>query len=105
MVRHRMFSGESLAPGFSGLMRETTYPAQPPFADPVTGHGCFARKARTGAGLLWICPFKSRTQLAQAATCLCGGSDFTPHLEIVPGWAFKMAQNALAMIPIRNRSG
>jgi hypothetical protein len=43
--------------------------------------------------------------LAQAATCLCGGSDFTPHLEIVPGWAFKMAQNALAMIPIRNRSG
>ncbi len=39
-----------------------------------------------GAGLLWICPFKSRTQLAQVETWyLWGGTDFTPHLEIVPG--------------------
>jgi hypothetical protein len=101
MVRHRMFSGVSLAPGFRVLMSSTTYPGQAPFTDPVVGQGCLARNARTGAGFREICPVKSRTQLRQVGVWPVRGGG---NLETMLNWAFRMAQAVRANVPRRNGS-
>lgn len=102
MVRHRMLLGVSLAPGLRVLMSSTTYPGQAPFTDSVVGQGCFARKARTGAGFPEICPLKSRTQLRQVGVWLVRGAG---NLEIMLSWAFRIAQMARASVPMRKGSG
>jgi hypothetical protein len=83
-------------------MSSTTYPGQAPFTDPVVGHGCLARNARTGAGLREICPLKLRTQLRQVGLWLVRGGG---NLDTMLSWAFRTAQSARAKVPMRKESG
>jgi hypothetical protein len=92
----------SLPPRLRGLIWSTTKPEHAPCTDLVAGHGFFVRNARTGAGLREMRPPKSRTQFMHEGGCRVLGSG---NLGAVMIWAFTMAQNASASVPIRNRRG